>query len=92
VPAGTYDVGTGIGTTLELAAQIACQEAGPGAIGRLWPTGDTASAYAQHYPLALDGRWLPGWEPHVLLRDGLRHTAAWCREHEPVETRAAVAT
>lgn len=82
-PAGSYDVGTGISHSLETAAKVACQEAGPGPLTdprQLWPSVNPGDCYARHYPIALETRWLPGWEPTILLRDGIRQTAAWLRE------------
>lgn len=81
-PAGTYDVGTGVGTSLVDAAGEVARQAGV-------RCDVSPVVQSVHHPVALEANWLPSWQPTVALKDGITSTLDWLRANEPLAREVA---
>lgn len=89
VPPGTYNVGTGVPTTVERVALLLAEKLGadiPPVILDTKRTGDIRHCYADITKLRSTG-----WEPRVSFEEGITRYAEWLREQEVPVDRSEVA-
>lgn len=80
-PAGVYEVGTGEPHTLIDAAQEVALQAGVRC--------DVSPAATDiHHGVALERRYVPGWQPTIALADGIAQALEWARAQDRVRVAA----
>ena len=86
-----FNAGAGRPRAVLQVVELICELAGTGVTPDVRGSGTPAGEISRQWVDGAKLRDLTGWAPRVALKEGLRRTIAWYREHPPPQTPVASA-